>query len=227
MIAGKANAEHAHIWESIGNRPSKLSQFANDLGNFGNFLTGINQAMITAALGYTPYNASNPADFATTEYVRQKIADKIAELVASSPSALDTLKELATAIGNDPNFATTIINKLAEKANINHDHDIYALKSNSMPFLGSALIESSRGTIIYKKGIIKGSGSWGADGIRIDHSLNSYEYMVHITLEAESTGGDFYGYPVGYTKESNFFIIQSEAFVRYPGCKANILMYSY
>ncbi|WP_197057342.1 hypothetical protein, partial [Alistipes sp. ZOR0009] len=90
LIAGKANAEHAHTWESIGNRPSRLSQFANDLGNFGNFLTGINQAMITAALGYTPYNASNPADFATSEYVRQKIAD----LVASSPSALDTLKEL-------------------------------------------------------------------------------------------------------------------------------------
>jgi hypothetical protein len=40
----------------------------------------------------------------------------IANLVASSPATLDTLNELATALGNDPNFATTITNALAGKA---------------------------------------------------------------------------------------------------------------
>lgn len=40
----------------------------------------------------------------------------IANLVASSPAALDTLNELAAALGNDPNFATTITNALALKA---------------------------------------------------------------------------------------------------------------
>src|SRR5258706_410001 len=40
----------------------------------------------------------------------------IAALVASSPAALDTLNELAAALGNDPNFATTITNALALKA---------------------------------------------------------------------------------------------------------------
>lgn len=40
----------------------------------------------------------------------------IASLVNSSPAALDTLGELATALGNDPNFATTITNSLALKA---------------------------------------------------------------------------------------------------------------
>ncbi|WP_410488771.1 hypothetical protein, partial [Alistipes sp. ZOR0009] len=89
-LAEKANTDHDHAWESIGNRPSKLSQFANDLGNFGSFLTGINEAMIAAALGYTPYSASNPANFASIEFVKQKIS----ELVSSSPEALDTLKEL-------------------------------------------------------------------------------------------------------------------------------------
>jgi phage-related tail fiber protein len=44
------------------------------------------------------------------------ISAAIAALVASSPAALDTLKELATALGNDPNFATTITNALAAKA---------------------------------------------------------------------------------------------------------------
>ncbi|MFW9266521.1 hypothetical protein ACLK1G_04910 [Pseudomonas sp. NR3] len=41
----------------------------------------------------------------------------VAALVASSPAALDTLKELAAALGNDPNFATTMTNALASKAN--------------------------------------------------------------------------------------------------------------
>lgn len=40
----------------------------------------------------------------------------LASLVASSPAALDTLNELAAAIGNDPNFATTLTNLLALKA---------------------------------------------------------------------------------------------------------------
>lgn len=38
---------------------------------------------------------------------------KIANLVNSAPSTLDTLQELANALGNDPNFATTIMNQLA------------------------------------------------------------------------------------------------------------------
>jgi hypothetical protein len=39
----------------------------------------------------------------------------IAALVDSSPDSLDTLKEFAEALGNDPNFATTMINALADK----------------------------------------------------------------------------------------------------------------
>lgn len=46
------------------------------------------------------------------------IQQAIAALVASSPAALDTLKELADALGNDPNFATTVMNALSGKAGI-------------------------------------------------------------------------------------------------------------
>lgn len=44
-----------------------------------------------------------------------QVQAEIAKLVNSAPATLDTLKELATAIGNDPNFATTISNQLANK----------------------------------------------------------------------------------------------------------------
>ena len=43
------------------------------------------------------------------------IAEMIAALVNSAPSTLDTLAEIATALGNDPNFATTIIAELGKK----------------------------------------------------------------------------------------------------------------
>ncbi|EGI46487.1 side tail fiber protein [Escherichia coli H591] len=39
----------------------------------------------------------------------------IAAMVGSAPAALDTLNELAAALGNDPNFATTMLNALAGK----------------------------------------------------------------------------------------------------------------
>lgn len=46
------------------------------------------------------------------------ITAAIAALVASSPAALDTLNELAAALGNDANFATTVVNALALKATL-------------------------------------------------------------------------------------------------------------
>ncbi|WP_455430543.1 phage tail-collar fiber domain-containing protein [Pseudomonas promysalinigenes] len=52
----------------------------------------------------------------TTSAIATAVASAVAGLVDSSPAALDTLKELAMAIGNDPNFATTMVNELAKKA---------------------------------------------------------------------------------------------------------------
>lgn len=53
---------------------------------------------------------------ATTNYVDTKVASKIASVINSAPETLDTLNELAEALGNDNNFATTVTNALAEKA---------------------------------------------------------------------------------------------------------------
>ena len=68
----------------------------------------------------------NASEFATESFVGQRIA----ELVDSAPEALDTLKELANALGNDENFAQTILNKLAGKADKDHLHDDRYIMSN-------------------------------------------------------------------------------------------------
>ncbi|EKA6129648.1 phage tail protein [Salmonella enterica] len=59
----------------------------------------------------TPAAGNSTKQIANTEFV----ASSIAAMVDSAPAALDTLNELAAALGNDPNFATTMINSLAGK----------------------------------------------------------------------------------------------------------------
>ena len=58
-------------------------------------------------------NRLDQSDKDLKAYIDQKITD----LIDGSPDALDTLKELADALGDDPNFATTITNKLTELTN--------------------------------------------------------------------------------------------------------------
>lgn len=59
----------------------------------------------------TPSIENNSKTIANTEFVHGVISD----LVNGAPDALDTLQELAKALGNDPNFSTTILNKIGEK----------------------------------------------------------------------------------------------------------------
>jgi len=114
-----------------------------------NYLTGINSGLITGALGYTPYNATNPAGYITASILPTRLTQltndsgyitasslptklsqlindpnyatvgyvdtKVSNLVNNAPATLDTLNELATALGNDPNFATTITTLIGTK----------------------------------------------------------------------------------------------------------------
>lgn len=57
-------------------------------------------------------NKANKADVPTTAQIDQRIQT----LIGSAPETLDTLAELAEALGNNPNFATTITEELAKKA---------------------------------------------------------------------------------------------------------------
>tara|TARA_A100001015_G_scaffold312714_1_gene418446 strand:- start:345 stop:2675 length:2331 start_codon:yes stop_codon:yes gene_type:complete len=66
----------------------------------------------TATFTFRPADLSS---FATTSYVNSRLDT----LVGAAPSALDTLNELADALGDDANFSTTVTNSLATKAPLN------------------------------------------------------------------------------------------------------------
>lgn len=57
---------------------------------------------------------------------------RIQEVVAAAPEALDTLKELADVLGNDPDFAGTVITELAKKAN---SIDVYTKEEADAKFI--------------------------------------------------------------------------------------------
>lgn len=83
--------------------------------------------------------AASPTDISTA----------ISALVASSPATLDTLNELAAALGNDANFATTITNALAGKAASSHAHaisDVTGLQTALNGKIGAANYASFDGT---------------------------------------------------------------------------------
>ncbi|HAJ5474146.1 TPA: hypothetical protein HMV44_11155 [Escherichia coli] len=68
----------------------------------------------------TPTTPTPPDDAVGLEMANAAFVRKLlAALVDSSPEALDTLNELAAALGNDPEFSTTVINALAGKQPLN------------------------------------------------------------------------------------------------------------
>ncbi|MBM6607928.1 phage tail protein, partial [Enterobacteriaceae bacterium RIT814] len=113
----------------IGGAPATLDtlkELAAAINNDPNFSSTINNALGLKAPLASPALTGSPTaptaaqtvnntQIATTAFVKSAIA----ALVASSPAALDTLNELAAALGNDPNFATTMTNALAGKQPLN------------------------------------------------------------------------------------------------------------
>ena len=105
-VEGKFNVEdkankYAHI---VGNGTSKTARknaYTLDWDGNGWFAGNV-------SVEGTP---TNNKDLTTKKYVD----DKVAGIVNSAPETLDTLQELATALGNDPNFATTVSNQIGKK----------------------------------------------------------------------------------------------------------------
>jgi hypothetical protein len=101
---------------SLSGHTHTTSQITNFNSGVSGLVSGIYAPLISPSLTGTPTaptatSGTNTTQIATTAFVRTEVSN----LVASAPSALDTLNELAAALGNDPNFATTVTNNLSTK----------------------------------------------------------------------------------------------------------------
>ncbi|EHK9012014.1 phage tail protein [Escherichia coli] len=175
-----------------------LKEIAVAINNDPKFSTTINNALAlkaplsSPALTGTPTaptaaQSVNNTQIATTAFVKSAIA----AMVGSAPEALDTLNELAAALGNDPNFATTMLNALAGKQPLDNTltnlsgKDVAGLLTylglgeaakrnvgtgaNQIPDMGSfTLSVSGTGYQKLPSGFILQWGSIGAPGIAQD-----------------------------------------------------------
>jgi hypothetical protein len=94
---------------ALSKSKAELSDFSVTTASSGN--NALTYDSSTGVFEFTPVNLST---YATQSYVDTEIAN----LVNSAPTALDTLDELAAALNDDANFATTVTNSIATKAPI-------------------------------------------------------------------------------------------------------------
>lgn len=105
---------------------------------------------------------TSTSDASTKGYVDTAVSN----LVSSAPGTLDTLNELAAALGNDPNFATTITAALANKANVSS--------------LASVATAGTYASLNGKPAYTTAVGDGSATSFTVTHALGTKN--VHVTL---------------------------------------------
>lgn len=122
-------------WKSIDTRYLKLTGgTVTGQTTFSGKLTASGETSVP-----TPSTENNSKAIANTEFVHGVVSD----LVNGAPDALNTLQELATALGNDPNFSTTILNKIGEKESKTDAQIEYEKLQNAIPTKVSQLTNDS------------------------------------------------------------------------------------
>lgn len=144
----------------------------------------------------TAVQTANDTQLATTAFVKAAIA----ALVASSPAALDTLNELAAALGNDPNFATTMTNALSGKQPL--DSTLTALSGKSVAALleylslggGLTGVVGNARNLAMSLATAGTTATWTADELITETALGGTQYKQNnltlpIDLSVVGAGG--------------------------------------
>lgn len=148
---------------------------------------------ISAAPLVHTHTAEQITNFVTS--VNALVTAGIAALIDSSPDALNTLNELAAALGDDPNFATTMTNALAGKAALAHGHAISAItglqdsldaKAATTDVVLKSLVDSKGDLIVASGDNTPGRLAIGSNG-QIPYADSSQS--VGIRWDAAPSGG--------------------------------------
>lgn len=130
IIGGTNHATKSYVDSAVAS--------VNVSSQLANYLTTAN-----AASTYLTQSAA-ASTYATQSYVATQISD----VIGAAPSALNTLKELADALGSDASFSTTVTNSLASKADrtLSNLTDASAARTNLG--LGSIAVQAANNVSI-------------------------------------------------------------------------------
>ncbi len=128
----------------------------------------------------------------------------LAALVGSSPAALDTLNELAAALGNDPNFATTMTNALAGKQPL--DSTLTALSGKTvadiLQYLGIAELAKTPRYLVSKGSSANGWYEVYSDGFK---RVGRRWYTSQPLTIPNPASGVVVAYPISFTNEVTYY----------------------
>lgn len=112
LQSGKANAAHTHTEYASATDVSALQTLVGD--------TSVASQIVSAVSSKADASHTH-SEYATTDHThsgyatRTYVDTQVSGLVDSAPEALNTLNELSAALGDDPNFATTIATQIGSK----------------------------------------------------------------------------------------------------------------
>ena len=118
ITPSRSSSDVTNLLASLGlNNVNNTSDLSKPISTATQTALDLKANLASPALTGTPTAPTATAGTNTTQIANTAfVSTAVSNLVASSPAALDTLNELATALGNDANFATTITNALSLKA---------------------------------------------------------------------------------------------------------------
>jgi len=119
--------------------------------------------------------------YASNNYIQTYVSSQVASVVDSAPAALDTLNELAAALGDDANFSTTVSNQIGIRSTNTYVNSTFSSNNYLQGQLGTKLNSSSytASDVLTKIKTVDGSGS-GLDADLLDglqgssYSSNNY-----------------------------------------------------
>lgn len=151
-------------------------------GQQGSYYAPINSPTFTGIPAAPTASAgTNTTQIATTAFVRLEVAN----LVDSAPTTLDTLNELAAALGDDPNFATTVTDSLALKAPLNSP-----TFTGTVDFTSATVLGISAGSQVYYQTSEPSTPEVGdiwVDSDEVITTLNSNDYATKEYVDSAYT----------------------------------------
>ena len=139
----------------------------------------------TSSQGSTQIHADNVSTALTGYATQSYVGTQISNLVDSSPAALNTLNELAAALGDDANFSTTVTNSIATKAPLaspSFTGDV-VITDDTFPFIRSSTNGSGAGF----KFSDNSSGSYGQQGTLTFRHSDTASYGSGASFEFSTT----------------------------------------
>ncbi|MEZ0150122.1 MAG: hypothetical protein AB9Q19_12530 [Candidatus Reddybacter sp.] len=195
IVAAYVGAQIAALIDSSPGTLDTLNELAAALGDDPNFATTITNALALKAPLASPALSGNPtaptqaAGNNTTRLANTAfVSAAIAALVDSSPGTLDTLNELAAALGDDPNFATTMTNALALKS-ARGANDSFAAGTTMLFMQASAPTGWTKSVTHNNKALRIVSGAGGASGGSVDFTAAFASKSVAGTVANKTAGG--------------------------------------